>query len=206
MRILIIAALLLSSSTAFSQSAGFGIKGGLNYGATGDLTTFGDFVTNITVNGEDKLGYHVGAFGKFEFSGLFVQPEIVFTKLSTSFDSGNIIISNTDYNLTKIDIPLLVGLKIAGPLNIKAGPSFQYILNNDLDGFDIDEPENSLTLGYQIGAGVTLGQLGIDIRYEGAFSDNTAIAEGLESNEFGFEIDTRPSQWILSISYAFKKK
>lgn len=206
MKKIIIAVLLLSSITAFSQSTGFGIKGGLNYGATGDLTTFGDFITNFKVNGEDQVGYHLGVFGKFEFSGIFIQPEIAFTKLTTSFDDGNAVIDNVDYNLSKIDIPLLVGLEIVGPLNIKAGPSFQYILDNDLDDFDIDEPENSLTLGYQIGAGITLGQLGIDLRYEGAFSDNTAIAEGVESNEFGFEIDTRPSQWILSISYAFKKK
>ena len=197
----IIALLLLSGITVHSQSSTFGIKGGLNYGATGDLRTFGDFITNFRINGEDQVGYHLGAFGKFEFSGIFIQPEIAFTKLTTSFDNGNAIIDNADYDLTKIDIPLLLGLEIVGPLNIKAGPSFQYILDNDLDDFDVDEPENSFTIGYQLGAGVTLGRLGLDFRYEGAFTDNSAITEDIE-----LEIDNRPSQWIFSVSYVFSEK
>lgn len=192
MRILIIAVLLLSSITAFGQSSDLGIKGGLNYG------TGVDFITNATVNQEDQVGYHLGVFGKFEFSGLFIQPEIVFTKLRTSFDSDNINIGSTDYNLSKIDVPLLGGLEIVGPLNIKLGPSFQYIINND---FDVEDPENSFTIGYQVGAGVTLGRLGLDIRYEGGFSEDSGITADVE-----VEIDTRPSQWILSVSYVFDRR
>lgn len=203
-----IAILLLSTSIALSQSKSFGIKGGLNYGTAGDITTFGDFTTNFKIDGEDKVGYHIGLFGKFEFAGLFLQPEIAYTKLTTSYDNRDLGFNSENYNFSKIDVPILLGAKIIGPLNIKAGPSFQYIVNNEFDDLDIDleDPENSFTVGYQVGAGVTLGQLGLDLRYEGSFTDNTVVTSNqVESNEFGFTIDTRPSQWILSLSYTFDK-
>ena len=207
MKKVIIAVLLLSGITAFSQSSEFGIKGGLNYGSTGDITSFPDFATNFELEGENKVGYHIGVYSKFEFAGLFVQPEIAYTKLTTEYDfRGANDFGNVDYNFSKIDVPILVGVNIVGPINIKAGPSFQYILNNEFDGIDIDlrEPENSFTVGYQIGAGVTLGQLGFDVRYEGALSNNTVVTQSqVEANDFGFTVDSRPSQWILSISYAF---
>lgn len=203
----IIAVLLLSSSIALSQSSEFGIKGGLNYGSTGDITSFSDFISDFQINGEDKVGYHVGLYGRLELIGVFVQPELLYTKLTTEYDfEGTNGFQVADYNFSKIDVPILVGVNILGPIDIKAGPSFQYIIDNDFDGIDIDlrDPENSFTVGYQIGAGISLGQLGFDIRYEGALSNNDTLAVDILSDpETNFTIDARPSQWILSISYAF---
>ena len=108
-----------------------------------------------------------------------------------------------DYKLSKIDAPVLVGLNILGPLNIKAGPSFQYILDNKVDGsgFEIEDVDKDITVGYQLGAGLGLGRLGFDLRYEGAFTENTAFGLNETASE-NFTIDSRPSQWILSVSYA----
>ena len=194
--------LFVSSVGAFGQSANFGIKGGLNYGATGDITT----ISEESFEGDNKVGYHLGAFAKFEFSGIFLQPDIVYTKLTTDYggNSG----ANADYNFSKLDIPVLLGLDIVGPLSLKAGPSFQLALNNELDleGFETNDPENSFTIGYQIGAGVQFGRLGLDLRYEGAFSENdTSVTSNISDvAEARFTIDSRPSQWILSLSYQFK--
>lgn len=203
----IIAVLLLSSSLALSQSSEFGIKGGLNYGSTGDITTFSDFITDFQINGEDRVGYHIGLYGRLELADLFVQPEVLYTKLTTEYNFGGVNgFQVGDYNFSKIDVPILVGVNILGPIDLKAGPSFQYIINSDFDGIDIDlrDPENSFTFGYQIGAGVSLGQLGFDIRYEGPLSNNDTLAvDTLSDPETNFTIDARPSQWILSISYAF---
>ena len=49
--------------------------------------------------------------------------------------------SQFDYKLQKIDAPVLLGVNVLGPLNIKAGPAFQYILKNEL--------ENTSTVGEQ---------------------------------------------------------
>lgn len=203
MRKLIIAVLLLSGITAFGQSSHFGIKGGLNYGSTGDLSSIND----RPISGDNKIGYHFGVLGHLEFSGIFFQPEVVYTRLTTEYDGSNSGGARADYAFSKLDIPLLVGLEILGPLNIKAGPSFQVVLNNDLEGggVAIQDPENTFTVGYQLGVGISLGQLGFDFRYEGSFQDNDAqsVVQVNDGTVAGFTIDSRPSQWILSLSYAF---
>ncbi|MBE15631.1 MAG: hypothetical protein CL867_05225 [Cytophagaceae bacterium] len=200
MKNLMIAVLFLASITAVGQSSHFGIKGGLNFGSTGELSGIFD----RPIDADNKVGYHLGAFGHVEFLGLFLQPEVVYTRLNSEYKRSG---TSADYNLSKLDIPVLLGLDILGPINIKAGPSFQVVLNNELDGagVDIEEPENTFTVGYQLGVGVTLGQLGLDLRYEGAFQENETFGDQT-LQDAGFVLDSRPSQWILSLSYAFDSK
>lgn len=191
-------ALLIGGFSMNAQNAEFGLKGGLNYGATGEYESVndatGDFVNSF--DGNDKTGFHAGVFAQFEILGIFLQPELMYTELNTDYDTF-------EYKLSKIDAPVLLGLNVLGPLNIKAGPSFQYILDNDLNNsdFKISDVENDITVGYQLGAGLDLGRLGFDLRYEGAFTDNTAFGLN-ETAQERFTIDSRPSQWILSVSYS----
>lgn len=191
------AALLLISGSAMAQVS-YGIKGGLNYGATGEYENYSQVIGDASTieNGKEKTGYHIGLFSKFEIIGIFIQPELMYTKLSTEYQ-------NFDYNIRKLDAPVLVGLNILGPLNIKAGPSFQYILKNELENSDlqISEVEDKITMGYQLGAGLNFGRLGLDLRYEGALKENNAFGEMATDNNF--KIDSRPSQWILSLGYRF---
>ena len=199
MKKLMLIALVFTGFGMSAQNAEFGIKGGLNYGATGEYESFsdasGDFTSSFE-DGENKTGFHAGLFAQFEIVGIFLQPELMYTELNTEY-------SAFDYKLSKIDAPVLVGLNVLGPLNIKAGPSFQYILKNELEKteLEIEDVENDITVGYQLGAGLDLGRLGLDLRYEGAFSENTALGLG-ETAEENFTIDSRPSQWILSLSYS----
>ncbi len=178
--------------------ASYGVKAGLNYGATGDYENYSQVMgdASTVVDGKEKAGYHLGGFAKFEFLGIFLQPEIVYTSLNTEY-------TDFDYRVNKIDAPLLLGLNVLGPLNIKAGPSFQYILKNDLENTDlkISDVENEITMGYQVGLGLELGNLGFDARYEGAFKENNAFGDA--AIDRNFKIDSRPSQWILSVSYSF---
>lgn len=205
----IIVFLLLSSSLIVAQAPGFGIKGGLNYGSVGDLEFTSEFAQD-TFSKENKTGYHAGLFYKMNLvGGVFIQPELLYTKLNTEYTNNDVTIDADplNYEFSKIDIPLLIGIDILGPLNVKAGPSFQYILDTGFEDIDIDfeDPEKSFTVGYQLGVGATLGQLGFDVRYEGAFQDNTIVSSA-DVEEAGFRVDSRPSQWILSLSYSFDKK
>lgn len=195
MKNLFLAAMLLIGGYTMAQSS-FGIKGGLNYGATGEYRTISEGVEDVmTIEGENNTGYHLGFFGRFGVLGFFLQPEIIYTRLNTDYDLFQ-------YTIQKIDAPVLVGVNVFGPVNIKAGPSFQYILNNDLEDSNlrISEVENEITLGYQLGAGINIGRVGLDIRYEGAFTENTAFSDTANEN---FSIDSRPSQWIFSAAYSF---
>lgn len=194
MKKLALIAFLFAGIAVNAQSAKFGIKGGLNYGATGDYENVqAGFEDATTIKGKDKTGYHLGLFSQFEFLGIFLQPELAYTSLKTDYDTFT-------YKMDKIDAPVLVGLNVLGPLNIKAGPSFQYVLDNKLEdtSMSIGDVENKITVGYQLGAEVDLGRLGFDVRYEGAFKENTAFSQTASDN---FKIDSRPSQWIFSLSY-----
>lgn len=186
----LLAAMVLFGLSATAQSeSGFGIKGGLNYGANGD---YFDSARDAFENPDRNLGYHIGIYGK---SGgpIFIRPELVYTKIKSSYE-------NDDFKMSKLDAPILLGVKIIGPLNLFAGPAFQYILDTDFDGITIGEVENDFTVGLNIGAGVNLGKLGIDLRYERGFSENEVSVISANGIPTGDRVDTRPDQLILSLS------
>ena len=186
---ILLAVFAIGSMTAFAQSdSGFGIKAGLNYGGNGDyFNSIGDAYENPDKN----IGYHFGLYGKLG-DRLYLRPELVYTQLKSGYNDG-------DFKMSKLDAPILVGAKIIGPLNVFAGPAFQYILDTDYKDITIGDVENDFSVGLNIGAGLTLGKLGVDIRYERGFSENEVSI--LSANvPTGDRIDTRPDQLILSLS------
>lgn len=192
-RTLITVAIAMLSMATFAQSgSGFGIKGGLNYGANGDY-----FESTEAAAKEPgrNVGYHLGVFGKLG-DKIYFRPEIVYTKTKSDYDGDK-------FDMSKLDVPLLVGINVIGPVNVFAGPAFQYILNSDFAGISIESVDNDFTVGLNIGAGLTFGKLGVDLRYERGFSENEAhfIYTNI-TTEGGSRIDTRPDQLILSLSLA----
>jgi len=170
----------------------FGLKGGLNYGANGD------YFSSISANAQNpdrNVGYHIGVFGKLG-NRLYFRPELVYTATKSDYDSDI-------FEIKKIDAPLLVGLKVLGPLSVFAGPAFQYILDSEFDGINIDTIENDFSVGLNFGIGVNFNKIGIDLRYERGFSENEAtfIDDNLGTDAVS-RIDTRPDQLILSLSIA----
>lgn len=191
---ILVAFMALSGLTGIAQSDNsFGLKGGLNYSANGDyFESAGDAARNPDRN----VGYHLGVFGKIGASKVYVRPELVYTKTKSDYDGA-------DFDMSKLDVPVLLGINVVGPLHVFAGPAFQYILDTKFDGVTIDDVESDFTVGMNIGAGVSLGKLGIDLRYERGFSDNEATFINTNITNVGpSRIDTRPDQLILSLSLA----
>lgn len=168
----------------------FGLKGGLNYNANGD------YFSSISENAENpdrNIGYHIGLFGKFGNS-IYVRPELIYTKTKSDYSDGG-------FDMKKIDAPILVGLKVIGPLSVFGGPAFQYILDTEFDGVSIDNVENDFSVGLNFGIGLNLNKIGVDLRYERGFSNNEA--NFLDNNGVNpSRLDTRPDQLILSLSIA----
>ncbi len=193
MKNLFFTALLVAgfSTSLFAQSgSGFGIKAGLNYGGNGDY--FESVTTNFE-NPDQNVGYHIGVFGKLG-NKLYFRPEIVYTKTKSDYDKG-------DLDVQKIDVPLLVGLKVLGPVNVFAGPSLQYILDTDFGDATVNDIDNDFSVGLNFGIGLNLNRLGVDLRYERGFSDNEATFID-NNNVISLDrLDTRPEQLILSLSY-----
>ena len=200
MKKLLFAAFLLSTIGVFSQSEkAFGIKAGLNYNSNGKLIEeFGDATNDIKRGSDSKVGYHVGVFGKLGFSNLYLRPELVYTKTKSDYNGS-------DFDMSKLDLPVLLGYKIIGPLSVFVGPSFQYILNTDLENVELGDVKNDFSVGLNIGAGLQLGRLGFDVRYERGFSKNEAGYIIDNTGDVGGtlvvgRVDSRPSQLIFSLS------
>jgi len=188
---LLILVVVLIGTPAFSQAgSGFGIKAGLNYNGNGDYFNSAE---SAFENPDKNAGFHIGVYGKLG-NRIYVRPEIVYTSTSSGYNEG-------DLKIKKLDVPILVGTKIIGPLHVFAGPAFQYLLDTEFDGITFDDVENDFSVGLNIGAGVNLGKFGIDLRYERGFSENEVnFINSNITNLNGDRVDTRPDQLILSFS------
>ena len=101
--------------------------------------------------------------------------------------------------MQKLDAPILVGLKILGPVSVFAGPSFQYILDTEFEGVTIEDIKEDFSVGLNFGVGLNFKKVGIDLRYERGFSKNEGTFIGNNGINSG-RLDTRPDQLILSLA------
>ena len=188
--------LALLSTTLLQSQFEFGVKGGLNYDSLGDVDYTDISATDLSAG--SKTGYHIGAYGKIDLLLFYLRPEIQFTKINSGFDGK-------DIGLSKIEAPILLGYKILGPLSVFAGPSFQYILNEDVEGTTLADVEENFTIGLQIGTRISFGRLGMGVRYDRGFTDNGVKILGVNGLGDG-RIDARPNQFIVSASYELKAR
>jgi len=189
----LILVLLVSCISSYSwgqTDTSYGIKAGLNYNGNGNYkTSIGETIDNP----ERNIGYHIGVFGKLGNS-LYFRPELVYTSTKSDYESGN-------FDMKKIDAPLLVGIKVIGPISVFAGPALQYILDTDLEGTTLSKVENEFSVGLNFGAALNFNKFALDVRYERGFSNNEA--QFLNNNTIGSgKLDTRPEQLIVSLSIA----
>ncbi|MDA9111413.1 PorT family protein [Flavicella sp.] len=203
-RIFVIALLVFACQFATAQ-VNYGIKGGLNFNAS-ELS-----VGSENLDSDDSSGYHAGVWMRFKVPvvGIYVRPEVIYTSLSTEYSLPMDLGKTAKFNLNRIDVPVLLGMKFIGVGNFFIGPSFQYVLDSDFSvaGIDLekDDAKEDINVGFQIGLGIEFWKLGIDVRYESAFSKaesayNDSAEEALINN---FKIDNQPNQFVLGLSYKF---
>ena len=180
-----------------SAQVKFGAKAGVNYNNFGDAKAVGKDILDTKADG--KSGYHVGVWAKAQVPilGVYIRPEFVYTKLKTNYGRESL-------EINKIDVPVLIGAKLIGPLHAFAGPAFQFVLDSDYSLEDVkDIKTDNFSLGMQLGLGVELGKLGIDVRWERGLTKNETKLTGKVDGSDAFEIDTRPNQIIFGLSYEF---
>jgi len=195
---LVVAFALIGSAAMAQSGSGFGVKAGLSYNKNGDLiSSIGDGGQDIVEGASGKAGYHFGVWGKWDLMNIYLRPELVYSKTKSSYDIDG---DSQDYDVSKLDMPVLLGINVIGPLHIFAGPAFQYTLSNDFGDIEIEDVENDFTVGLNAGVGVNLGNLGLDVRYERGFSENEAEIIGDNVTDVSGRVDSRPSQIIFALS------
>lgn len=214
------AALTLLPALTFAQD-GFqiGVKGGVNL----SKLSFGPFVktgTNangspsVSVDGQtfrnniseslaSKTGTSFGIYARFG-KNLFLQPEALYSTRSGSFtvlrngQSEQVMVKTTSF-----DVPVLLGLK-GGPIRVMAGPVFSFRVDDNqrlgsalsqYTNGSLNDAWSKAYYGYQVGGGLDLGSLGLDVRYEGSLTDIAQINDN--SGKFG----QRLKSWQVTLAY-----
>jgi hypothetical protein len=182
-----IAVLLLTVSFANAQ-LNFGVKAGYNSSLSFDnmsSATNGGYNLS-TVQAEIWNNFHAGVFARVGFgSALYFQPELLYSVQKKGYQVSYKDVANNEVTLSKfanintVDVPLLVGYKVldlklanvrafAGPkLRFKSGSSldFDKVSGGNFDMASIEKDIKAAQVGLEIGAGVDVLMLALDIRY-----------------------------------------
>ncbi|MGB3590749.1 MAG: outer membrane beta-barrel protein [Nonlabens sp.] len=185
-----VVALLVMTCTLAQTENGWGLKGGLNYSGVGDLK---QGTMAIVENPDSNFGFHAGVFNKYDIGPINLRVELSYASISSDFNDAT-------FKLRKVDLPVLAGFSVVGPLEFFIGPAAQVIVSADIDDISFKDIEDRITVGAQAGFSFGLGNFGVDVRYERGF---TASEFNFISDRVGagaFSLDARPEQIILSVS------
>lgn len=172
----ILCLLAICTVTQAQSRVKFGIKGGLS-APSGSMGSFSvnhadsSFLLGLK---KAKYGIQVGAWARFG-KKLFIQPELYFNSNSSDYELEGMnfqtVVKNEKYQY--LDLPVLAGVKL-GPLTLQGGPVGHYFLNSKSELIDVQgysQMFEQFTWGYQAGAGLEFSRIGLDVRYEGTFSN-----------------------------------
>ena len=168
--------LLIGSTAAMAQLPSFsvGLKGGVNYS---QLKSQSDVTDKNSI-----LGYQFGVWSRIGGAGIYLQPEAYLGSKGGENPiviqtDGSESIANGKVKFTTLDVPVLLGTKFGPPkLNVRlmAGPVISFIVdkNTTAEGaYQSIQDYKDQALGLQAGAGVDVGMLSVDLRYEAGLSN-----------------------------------
>ncbi|RQO78483.1 PorT family protein [Pedobacter sp. KBW01] len=166
--------LTLGWAAAKAQTFNLGVKAGVNLAKLNS-----DFASQ-----ENRLGYQIGAWARIGGASFYVQPEAYIGSKGNKFisfkDNGTEVAAEGKVKFTTLDVPVLLGTKFgAKNLNFRlmAGPVISFILDENStfssayqQATDFGNYKNQ-ALGLQAGAGVDVGSISVDLRYEAGLSN-----------------------------------
>ena len=188
--ILIFSFIIFTGSTVKAQEfVHFGAKGGLN-------------LTNINSDNfsetKSRTGFHLGLIAEIPFGNRFsLQPEVIYSTHGTEADvlmygSGP---RPTEYNLDYIQVPVLAKIFLTESLSIEAGPSFNFLVNEKIDGEEADFGSN-----FEFG-----GALGAFYKFGGRFFGSARYTYGF-TNAFdkeNYDENVHNNGFQLGIGFLF---
>lgn len=183
-------------ATAFSSKAqiipsfAFGVKGGMNLTSISKTGTFA---------ADNQAGYLGGIWARFGALGFNFQPEAYVT-------GKNITIDGVKQKFTSVDVPLLVGGKVGAfgfGARFYTGPLVSFAINKDQNygsaaGNIAHLNYKNQNYAWQVGAGIDIRSLSVDLRYEAGLSKQNYT----EQNAQGYNVgSTKIKLFNLSLAY-----
>ncbi|MBQ5609918.1 MAG: outer membrane beta-barrel protein [Rikenellaceae bacterium] len=198
--ILFVAALMIGLGAQAGNSLKWGVKAGLNYHTVGEPTNLGRDI----VDAKNRVGWHAGLQASWQVSRVFtIDPELVFSRnsynLIPSVGTGGIAYLNT------IDVPVILGVKLIGPLKLQGGININVMTDSGVKGEDKPFRFSASTqaLGYLLGIGVDLGHFNIVARYNGFFrqSESSVAFNKVQTTDDLMKMQV--STWQLGVGFYF---
>lgn len=198
--ILFIAALMIGVGAQAGSPLKWGVKAGMNYHTVGELTNLGKDI----VKAENRVGWHAGLQASWQISRVFsIDPELIFSRnsynLTPSVGTGGIAYLNT------IDVPVVLGVKIIGPLKAQGGININVMTDSGVKGEDkpFRFSASSQALGYLLGLGVDLGHINITARYNGFFRQSESSVAFNKAQTIDDLMKMQVSTWQLGVGFYF---
>lgn len=142
-----------------------------------------------------KHNFQIGAFARFG-KKLYIQPEIFYGTSGGTLKIEGTTVKKEEVKFNNLCIPVLVGFKLIDAkiinLRVMAGPVANFIMGTEVEADDViedplqDNDFKSASWGMDLGAGVDVFFLTLDIRYEFGLNNiyNGSEDLSLKSNLF----------------------
>lgn len=209
-------------STSLSAQGNLGLNFGINDDNFGSIENLKDKIENYSLDLKNSTGFQFGLFTEIDLITFYIRPELnlIFSRsknasaiqnASEIMDNQTISIIEHSYKSSDIQLPIIFGYKIFGPLSIFGGPSFKYSLS-EKSNFNLEEVKDKYTVGVIVGTRAKISSISLGLRYERGLNNKEISiinANGIELNEANVDLTT--NKLSLNISYdipygLFKKK
>ena len=207
---------LLFASSGLLAQGNLGFQFGLNDDNFGSIENISNKIDNYDLDIKNSTGFQFGVFTEIDLITFYIRPELnlIFSKSKNaaaySLDEG-INIAEHSYKSSEIQLPIIFGYKVLGPISVFGGPSFKYNLSNS-SNFNLEDIKDKYTLSLLLGSRVKIRSISVGLRYERGLNNNEVLiinANGVDLDNANVDLTT--NKLSLNISYdihygLFKKK
>ena len=207
---------LLFISSGLLAQGNLGFQFGLNDDNFGSIENIKTKLDNYDLDLKNSTGFQFGFFTEIDLITFYIRPELnlIFSKSknAAAFTSEQgINIAEHSYKSSELQLPVIFGYKVFGPISVFGGPSFKYNLSNK-SNFNLDDIKDKYTLSLLLGSRVKFRSLSIGLRYERGLNNNEVLiinANGVNLDDANVDLTT--NRLSVNISYdipygLFKKK
>ncbi len=193
-KIFLLFALVLAAASAEAKTLSIGVSGGVNN-------------TNFSIKGAksaitNNMGFQTSAVLDIQIPMLSISPELRF--VSNSFELHDASITGSDdlslkIRSTAIDVTVVLGWTIVGPLKLEVGPRFTLMdkakVKSGGEKYDVGEIRSNT--GYILGLKLTLaGKIVVGARFNGQFANPET-----DFNLGGAEYKLRNHSYSISVGF-----
>ena len=207
---------LLFTSSGILAQGNLGFQFGLNDDNFGSIENISNKIDNYDLDIKNSTGFQFGIFTEIDLITFYIRPELnlIFSKSKNAaaylLDEG-INIAEHSYKSSEIQLPIIFGYKVLGPISVFGGPSFKYNLSNS-SSFNLEDIKDKYTLSLLLGSRVKIRSISVGLRYERGLNNNEVLiinANGVDLDNANIDLTT--NKLSLNISYdipygLFKKK